>query len=150
MYTEKLQKIYEDFLRDFVGIVKKLDKNVLKAMEAGSIGLWIDVDKEQAEEYRHRYGERLGDEIFYVFHPLYEDDGDPRSQVCLGFNLTADGQVEPLLIEEEVDVDPQIIDIMRFDNLPNVEFYPEILYNFAYLLDKFVKYLGENKGGVVQ
>jgi hypothetical protein len=105
--------------------------------------------RSRLNEYERRYGERLGDEIFYVFYPLYEDDGDPRSQVCLGFNLTANGQVEPLLIEEEVDVDPQIIDIMRFDNLPKVEFHPEVLYNFAYLLDKFVKYINGNKDEVV-
>jgi hypothetical protein len=49
MYTEKLQKIYEDFLRDFVEIVKKLNKDVLGIMEAESVGLWIEVDKEQAE-----------------------------------------------------------------------------------------------------
>ena len=149
MYTEKLQKIYEDFLRDFVEIVKKLNKDVLRIMEAESVGLWIEVDGEQVEEYGHRYGERLGDEIFYVFHPLYIDDGDPRFQVCLGFNLTANGQVEPLLIEEKVDVNPQIIDVMRFDNLPTVEFHPEVLYNFAYLLDKFVKYINRNKSEVV-
>jgi hypothetical protein len=38
---------------------------------------------------------------------------------------------------------------MRFDNLPKVEFHPEVLYNFAYLLDKFVKYINGNKDEVV-
>jgi len=38
---------------------------------------------------------------------------------------------------------------MRFDNLPTVEFHPEVLYNFAYLLDKFVKYINRNKSEVV-
>jgi hypothetical protein len=148
MYTEKLQKIYEDFLRDFVEIVKKLNKDVLGIMENEGMGLWIEVDKEQVEEYEHRYGERLGDEIFYVFYPLYEDGDDPKYQVSLGFNLMTNGEVEPLLIEEEIDVDPKIIDIMRFDNLPKVEFHPEVLYNFAYLLDKFVKYINGNKDEV--
>ena len=148
MYTEKLQKIYEDFLRDFVEIVKKLNKDVLGIMENEGVGLWIEVDKEQVEEYGHRYGERLGDEIFYVSYPLYEDGDDPKYQVSLGFNLTANGQVEPLLIEEEVDVDPKIIDIMRFDSLPKVELHPEVLYNFAYLLDEFVKYINGNKSEV--
>jgi hypothetical protein len=150
MYTEKLQKIYEDFLRDFVEIVKKLDKNVLKKMEAGNIGLWIEVDEEQIKEYEHLYGERLGDRIFYVFYPLYEDGEDTKFQTSLGFNLTADGRVEPLLIEEEIGADPQIIAIMRLDNLPKVEFHPEVLYNFANLLDKFVQYTNRNKDEGVQ
>jgi hypothetical protein len=148
MYTEKLRKIYQDFLRDFVEIVKKLDENVLKKMEAGNIGVWIEVDEEQAKEYEHLYGERLSDKIFYVFYPLYEDGEDTKFQTSLGFNLTADGRVEPLLIEEEIDADPQIIAIMRLDNLPKIDLYPEVLYNFANLLDKFVKYINGNKSEV--
>jgi len=144
MYTEKLQKVYEDFLRDFVEIAKKLDENALRRMEKESVGIWIELDGEQIKEYEHRYGERLNNEIFYIFYPLYEDGEDLRFQVSLGFNLTADGRLEPLLIEEEISTDPQITDISRLETLPKVELYPEILYNLAKILDKFVKYVGSN------
>jgi hypothetical protein len=144
MYTEKLQKVYEDFLRDFVEIVKKLDENVLRKMKKENEGIWTELDRKQIKEYEHRYGERLNDEIFYIFYPLYEDGEDSRFEVNLGFNLTADGRLEPLLIEKEIGTDPQITDISRLEALPKVELYPEILYNLAKILDKFVKYVGSN------